>query len=146
MKESVIFARTSPEQKLVIVDACQKLSHCVAVIGDGVNDSPAIKKADIGIAMGLIGTEVAKDAADIVLLDDDFSNIVKGIKRGRVIFDTLKRIVGYNLTSNIPELLPVLGVVIFQFPIPLTTILMLCIDCGTNIYPNICFSFEPGSL
>ena len=142
LKDCVVFARTSPEQKLIIVDGCQKLSHCVAVTGDGVNDSPAIKKADIGIAMGKIGTEVAKDAADIVLLDDDFSNIVKGIKQGRNIFDILKRIIGYNLTSNIAELLPFIGFVIFQFPLPLTTILILCMDVGTNIYPNITFSFE----
>ena len=92
--------------------------------------------------MGKIGTEVAKDAADIVLIDDDFSNIVKGIKQGRNIFDILKRIIGYNLTSNIPEILPFIGLVIFQFPLPLTTILILCIDVGTDVYPNITFSFE----
>ena len=142
LKRDVVFARTSPEQKLIIVDGCQKLQHVVAVTGDGVNDSPAIKKSDIGIAMGKVGTDVAKDAADILLLDDHFPNIVKGIKQGRVIFDLLKKIIGYCLTSNIPELLPFLGFVVIQFPLPLTTILILCIDLGTDVYPNICFAYE----
>jgi sodium/potassium-transporting ATPase subunit alpha len=142
LKRDVVFARTSPEQKLVIVDGCQRLQHVVAVTGDGVNDSPAIKKSDIGIAMGKVGTDVAKDAADILLLDDHFPNIIKGIKQGRVIFDLLKKIIGYCLTSNIPELLPFLGFVVLQFPLPLTTILILCIDLGTDIYPNICFAYE----
>ena len=143
MKRDVVFARTSPEQKLIIVDGCQKLSHVVAVTGDGVNDSPAIKKADIGIAMGKVGTDVAKDAADILLLDDNFANIVKGIKQGRVIFDTLKKIIGYNLTSNVTQLIPFLGFVILQYPLPLTSIMILCIDVGTDIYPNIAFANEP---
>ena len=143
MKRDVVFARTSPEQKLIIVDGCQKLQHVVAVTGDGVNDSPAIKKADIGIAMGKVGTDVAKDAADILLLDDNFANIVKGIKQGRVIFDLLKKILGYCLTSNIAELMPFLGLVILQFPLPLTTVLILCIDIGTDIFPMVCMANEP---
>ncbi len=142
LKRDVVFARTSPEQKLIIVDGCQKLQHVVAVTGDGVNDSPAIKKADIGISMGKVGTDVAKDAADILLLDDHFPNIVKGIKQGRLIFDLLKKIIGYCLTSNIPELLPFLGFVVFAFPLPLTTILILCIDLGTDVYPNIMMAYE----
>lgn len=142
MKRDVVFARTSPENKLSIVAACQQLSHIVAVTGDGVNDSPAIKKADIGIAMGKIGTDVAKDSADILLLDDHFPNIIKGIKQGRVIFDILKKIIGYNLTSNIPELLPFLGFIVFQIPLPLSTILILCIDVGTDVLPNLTQSYE----
>jgi sodium/potassium-transporting ATPase subunit alpha len=142
MRRDVVFARTSPEQKLIIVKGCQSLQHVVAVTGDGVNDSPAIKKADIGIAMGIVGTDVAKDAADIILLDDNFANIVRGVKQGRVIFDLLKKIIGYCLTSNVPELLPFLGLVILQFPLPMTTILILCIDVGTDIYPNCSMARE----
>ena len=142
MKRDVVFARTSPDQKLVIVDGCQKLSHVVAVTGDGVNDSPAIKKADIGIAMGKVGTDVAKDAADILLMDDNFANIVRGIKQGRTVFDGLKKIISYNLSSNIAELMPIIGYFIFAFPLPLTTIMILTIDIGSDIYPNVAFAYE----
>lgn len=142
MKRDVVFARTSPENKLSIVAACQQLSHVVAVTGDGVNDSPAIKKADIGIAMGKVGTDVAKDAADILLLDDNFPNIIKGIKQGRVIFDILKKIIGYNMSSNMPELIPFMAYVIIQIPLPMSTILILCIDVGTDVLPNLTQSYE----
>ena len=142
MKRDVVFARTSPENKLTIVNACQQLSHVVAVTGDGVNDSPAIKKADIGIAMGKVGTDVAKDAADILLLDDNFPNIIKGIKQGRVIFDILKKIIGYNMSSNMPELIPFLAFVTFQIPLPMSTILILCIDVGSDVFPNLTQSYE----
>lgn len=142
MKRDVVFARTSPDQKLIIVDGCQKLSHVVAVTGDGVNDSPAIKKADIGIAMGKVGTDVAKDAADILLMDDHFPNILEGIKEGRTIFDSLKKIIAYNICSNMTELVPVIAFFILAFPLPLTTILVLTIDIGSDIYPNIAFAYE----
>ncbi len=112
-KTQVVFARTSPAQKLIIVTGCQKKGHIVAVTGDGVNDSPAIKKADIGIAMGITGSDVAKDAADMILLNDDFSSIVIGIEEGRKIFDNLKKTITYVLTSNIPELIPFLSFIIF---------------------------------
>lgn len=142
MKRDVVFARTSPEQKLIIVKGCQSLQHVVAVTGDGVNDSPAIKKADIGIAMGVVGTDVAKDAADIILLDDNFANIIKGIKQGRVIFDLLKKIIGYCLVSNVCELLPFVGMIILQIPLPFTTILILVLDVGSDIYPNCSMARE----
>jgi sodium/potassium-transporting ATPase subunit alpha len=110
-KPEIVFARTTPSQKLLIVDACQRAGHVVAVTGDGVNDSPAIKKANIGIAMGS-GSDVAKNAADMLLLDDNFSSIVNGVEQGRVIFDNLKKSICYTLSSNIPELIPFLSFII----------------------------------
>lgn len=141
-----MFARTTPAQKLIIVKACQQQGHIVAVTGDGVNDSPAIKKADIGIAMGITGSDVAKDAADMILLTDDFSAIIVGIEEGRRIFDNLKKSIVYALTANIPELIPFLCFFILQFPLPLSTFLMLCICIGTDIIPAIAFASEESEL
>lgn len=140
-KPEVVFARTTPSQKLLIVDACQKAGHIVAVTGDGVNDSPAIRKANIGVAMGS-GSDVAKNAADMIILDDDFSSIVNGIEEGRIIFDNLKKSIMYTLCSNIPELIPFLAFIIVQCPLPMTTILILAIDLGTDVYPAISFAYE----
>jgi sodium/potassium-transporting ATPase subunit alpha len=144
-KPEVVFARTTPSQKLLIVDACQKAGHVVAVTGDGVNDSPAIKKADIGIAMGS-GSDVAKNAADMLLLDDNFSSIVNGVEEGRLIFDNLKKSIAYTLSSNIPEILPFIFFILFQTPLPLSTVLILCIDLGTDMIPAISFAYENPEL
>jgi sodium/potassium-transporting ATPase subunit alpha len=144
-KPEVVFARTTPAQKLVIVDACQKAGHVVAVTGDGVNDSPAIKKADIGIAMGS-GSDVAKNAADMLLLDDNFSSIVNGVEEGRLIFDNLKKSIAYTLSSNIPEILPFIFFIVAQVPLPLSTVLILCIDLGTDMVPAISFAYENPEL
>jgi len=127
------------------VDACQKLGHVVAVTGDGVNDSPAIKKADIGVAMGC-GSEVAQNAGDMILLDDNFSSIVNGVEEGRLIFDNLKKSIAYTLSSNIPEISPFLFFIIFQIPLPLSTVLILCIDLGTDMVPAISFAYENPEL
>ena len=118
----------------------------MAVTGDGVNDSPAIKKADIGIAMGITGSDVAKDAADMILLSDDFSAIVIGVQEGRKIMDNLKKCLVYSLTSNIPELFPFISMVILGLPLPLSTVLVLCIDLGTDMFPGFALAFEEGEL
>jgi sodium/potassium-transporting ATPase subunit alpha len=111
-----------------------------------VNDSPAIKKADIGISMGITGTDVAKDAADMILLNDDFSAIVIGVEEGRKIYDNLKKSICYALTSQIAQMLPFIGFVIFQFPLPVTTVIVLYISIGTDLVPAIAFAYEPGEL
>ena len=144
-KKEVVFARTTPSQKLLIVDGCQRAGHVVAVTGDGVNDSPAIKKADIGVAMGS-GSDVAKNAADMIILDDDFSSIVNGVEEGRLIFDNLKKSIAYTLSSNIPEIAPFIFFIIFQLPLPLSTVLILCIDLGTDMVPAISFAYENPEL
>lgn len=144
-KPEVVFARTTPSQKLLIVDACQKAGHVVAVTGDGVNDSPAIRKADIGIAMGS-GSDVAKNAADMLLLDDNFSSIVQGVEEGRLIFDNLKKSIAYTLSSNIPEILPFICFIVFSVPLPLSTVLILLIDLGTDMIPAISFAYENAEL
>uniref|UniRef100_A0A4X1VV64 Sodium/potassium-transporting ATPase subunit alpha n=1 Tax=Sus scrofa TaxID=9823 RepID=A0A4X1VV64_PIG len=138
----IVFARTSPQQKLIIVEGCQRLGAIVAVTGDGVNDSPALKKADIGIAMGIAGSDVSKQAADMILLDDNFASIVTGVEEGRLIFDNLKKSIAYTLTSNIPEITPFLLFIILGIPLPLGTITILCIDLGTDMVPAISLAYE----
>ena len=138
----VVFARTSPQQKLLIVEGCQRMGAIVAVTGDGVNDSPALKKADIGIAMGIMGSDVSKQAADMILMDDNFSSIVYGVEEGRLIFDNLKKSIAYTLTSNIPEILPFLMYITANIPLPLGTITILCIDLGTDMFPAISLAYE----
>jgi sodium/potassium-transporting ATPase subunit alpha len=138
----IVFARTSPQQKLIIVEGCQRMGAIVAVTGDGVNDSPALKKADIGVAMGIAGSDVSKQAADMILLDDNFASIVTGVEEGRLIFDNLKKSIAYTLTSNIPEISPFLLFIICDIPLPLGTVTILCIDLGTDMVPAISMAYE----
>merc|ERR1712223_1014565 len=138
----IVFARTSPQQKLIIVEGCQRMGAIVAVTGDGVNDSPALKKADIGVAMGIAGSDVSKQAADMILLDDNFASIVTGVEEGRLIFDNLKKSIAYTLTSNIPEISPFLLFILADVPLPLGTVTILCIDLGTDMVPASSTAYE----
>nr|XP_015840522.1 PREDICTED: sodium/potassium-transporting ATPase subunit alpha isoform X2 [Tribolium castaneum] len=138
----IVFARTSPTQKLQIVEGYQRLGEIVAVTGDGVNDAPALKKADTGIAMGICGTEVSQQAADIILLDDNFASIITGIEEGRRIFDNLKKSITYTLASNIPEILPFLAYAFVGIPPPLGVVAILCIDLLTDMMPAISLAYE----
>merc|ERR1711963_950754 len=138
----IVFARTSPQQKLIIVEGCQRMGAIVAVTGDGVNDSPALKKADIGVAMGIAGSDVSKQAADMILLDDNFASIVTGVEEGRLILDNLKKSIAYTLTSNIPEISPFLLFILADVPLPLGTVTILCIDLGTDMVPAVSMAYE----
>ncbi|KAJ3665430.1 hypothetical protein Zmor_000926 [Zophobas morio] len=138
----IVFARTSPTQKLQIVEGCQRLGEIVAVTGDGVNDAPALKRADIGIAMGISGSEVSQQSADMILLDDNFASIVTGVEEGRKIFDNLKKSIAYTLASNVPEILPFLAFVLINIPLPLGVMAILCIDLLTDMLPAISLAYE----
>jgi calcium-translocating P-type ATPase len=139
----ILFARIGADQKLRIVRALQQKNAVVAVTGDGVNDAPALKAADIGIAMGVTGTDVAKDAADMILLDDNFASIVNAIEEGRGVFDNIRKFLTYILTSNIPEIVPYLAFVAFGVPLPLTIVQILAVDLGTDIVPALGLGAEP---
>ncbi len=136
-ENELIFARITPAQKLQIVQALQKKDQIVTVTGDGVNDAPALKNADMGVAMGLMGTDVAKEASNMVLMDDNFATIVTAIEEGRTIFDNIKKFIAYILTSNIPQILPFIAYVLLDIPLPLTVVLILAIDLGTDIIPAL---------
>jgi sodium/potassium-transporting ATPase subunit alpha len=138
----IVFARTSPQQKLIIVEGCQRLGQIVAVTGDGVNDSPALKKADIGIAMGITGSDVSKQAADMILLDDNFASIVTGIEEGRLIFDNLKKTITYTVTHLWPEMAAFIIYLLASVPLGLGTITLLFIDLGTDVVPAVTLAYE----
>ncbi|WP_406661195.1 HAD-IC family P-type ATPase [Methanolobus sp. ZRKC3] len=140
---SIVFARTSPIQKLKIVQAFQEAGEIVTMTGDGVNDAPAMKNADMGVAMGS-GTDVARESADMVLLDDNFATIVNAIEEGRTVFDNIKKFIAYILTSNIPEILPFIAFVLLALPLPMNVQLILAIDLGTDIIPALSLAVEKG--
>ncbi len=139
----IIFARVGADQKMRIVSALKKMSHIVAVTGDGVNDAPALKMADIGIAMGIIGTDVAKESADMILLDDNFASIVAAIEEGRAVYDNIRKFLSYILTSAVPELVPYLFFALFNIPLPLTIIQILAVDLGTDMLPALGLGANP---
>src|ERR1039457_6021728 len=130
--QEVIFARVVADQKMRIVEALKKKRQIVAVTGDGVNDAPALKAAHIGIAMGIAGTDVAKEAADMVLLDDNFASIVSAVEEGRAVFENIRKFLTYVLVHNVAELIPYLGFLLFPIPLALTPIQALSIDMGSD--------------
>jgi sodium/potassium-transporting ATPase subunit alpha len=131
-QDDVIFARVTPEQKMRVVAALIAKKHVVAVTGDGVNDAPALKAAHIGVAMGVAGTDVAKQAADMILTDDNFASIVAAIEEGRAVFQNIRKFLTYVLVHNVAELVPYLAFALFRIPLPLTPIQALFVDMGTD--------------
>ena len=138
----LVFARTTPEQKMKIVNAFEARGKIVAVTGDGVNDAPALKAANVGIAMGKDGTDVAREAAQVILLDDNFASIVAGIEEGRTIFTNIRKFTNYVLVSNGPEILPYLIFMLFPVPLALTVVQILSIDLCTDIIPSMALGQE----
>ncbi|CAG8627763.1 337_t:CDS:2 [Paraglomus brasilianum] len=141
-KGEIIFARTSPRHKLEIVKRAQAMGHIVGVTGDGVNDSPALKKADLGIAMNQSGSDVSKEAAAMILLDDNFASTVKGIEEGRLIFMNLKKSIQYTISHLTPEIAVVLLYVVVPLPLPLSAILILVIDLGYELFAALSFAWD----
>ena len=142
-EENLIFARINPENKLRIVNALQALNNIVAMTGDGVNDAPALKRADIGVAMGISGTDVAKEAADMIVTDDNFASIVSAVEEGRAVYNNIKKFTKYVFASNVPEAVPFIVHVLASVPLPLNVMQILSVDLGTDMVPAIALGAEP---
>jgi magnesium-transporting ATPase (P-type) len=143
--EELVFARSSPETKMRITDALQATGQVVAMTGDGVNDAPALRRADIGIAMGLGGTDVAREASTMVLTDDDFTTIVRAIEAGRRVYDNIRKFILYIFAHATPEVVPFLIFALSggRVPLPLTVLQILAIDIGTETLPALALGREP---
>ncbi|KDE09552.1 hypothetical protein MVLG_00448 [Microbotryum lychnidis-dioicae p1A1 Lamole] len=139
----IVFARTSPQHKLAIVRHAQDLGHIVGCTGDGVNDAPALKQADLGIAMNISGSDVSKESSKMILLDDNFASITSGVEEGRLIFQNLKRSIRYTVTHSIPEVIPQILYVLVPVPLPLSALLILLIDLGFELAVALSFAFDP---
>jgi len=142
LAKDVIFARAAPEHKLRVVNALRGMGQVVAVTGDGVNDAPALKQADIGVAMGIAGTDVAKEAADMILTDDNFASIVNAIEEGRTVYANIRKFATYIFTSNMPEAWPFILQIMFNVPLALTVMQILAIDLGTDMVPALALGTE----
>jgi len=143
--DTAVFARVSPENKLQIVEALQQQGHIVAMTGDGVNDAPALKKADIGIAMGIKGTEVAKENADMVITDDNFASIVGAVEQGRIIYGNILRFLHYLLSCNFSEIMTVFLALMIDWPLPLVALQILWLNLITDIFPAFALALEPSA-
>lgn len=143
--EAAVFARASPEHKLKIVDALQRQGQVVAMTGDGVNDAPALRKADIGIAMGIRGTEVAKDSAAMVITDDNFSTIVGAVEQGRIVVYNILRFIHYLFSCNFAEIVTVFGAIMIGWPLPLGVLQILWLNLITDIFPAMALALEPSA-
>ncbi|MDE4542198.1 cation-transporting P-type ATPase [Thermoanaerobacterium sp. R66] len=141
--KEIIFARVAPEHKMKVVAALKDMGEVVAVTGDGVNDSPALKKADIGIAMGKSGTDVAREVATMVLTDDNFASIVNAIEEGRAVYDNVRKFITYIFAHLTPEAIPYILFSLFNIPVPITVMQILAIDLGTETLPALALGVEP---
>jgi len=142
--EQGVFVRVTPAHKLKIMESLKEQGHVVAMTGDGVNDAPALKSADIGVAMGIAGTEVAKEAADMILTDDNFATIVHAVEEGRVIYNNLRRVVFFLLATNLGEILTLVAALIIMLDLPLTAVMVLWVNLITAGACTVFLGMEPG--